>query len=140
MKLLLGLFLVVGMQAASFSINPVTLIKAIHAKASPTTKARRISEIVLLGMNFADYRTTIIGTGRGFCETNQRFNIDGCRLNEPKFTRAKIAVSGFALMQEIPIWKRHQEGWNKVFLITNITFAIPLTKGVINNTRYLLRE
>jgi hypothetical protein len=126
--------------AATISLNPVPLVKAMHRKASPTTRARRISEALLIGLTIADYRTTMRGMDRGFCETNQRLvGPDGCRINEPKFTRAKIGVASFAFAQELPIWRRHQEGWNRVFLISNITLSIPLAKGVINNYRVLTR-
>lgn len=139
--LLLLCAITTGLHAQTWSVDPVVISKAIFRRTSGTTKARRISEAILIGFNYADYRTTIIGTGRGFCETNPQFSLDGCRLNRPKFTYAKLAVTAFAASQEIsPLWRRHREGWNRVFLISNITLTIPLARGVVGNTRLLLRD
>lgn len=145
MSVIIRVFLIVialahNAASATISLDPVVVIKAIHAKASPSTKARRISEAVLMGLNIADYRTTMRGMDRGFCETNRLLiGPDGCGINEPKFTILKSTVAGFVVAQELPIWKRHQEGWNKTFLIINLTASIPLAKGVIGNTRLLLK-
>lgn len=131
--LLLLLASLLPLHAASFSINPITIAKAIHQKSSPSTKIRRITGAVLVGLNYTDYRTTIVGTGQGACELNPLLNIDGCKLNRPKFTFVKVAVFGYVAAQELPVWKRHQEGWNKLFTATNLGASIPLAIAVTNN-------
>lgn len=137
--LILAAMMAMSANAASFSINPVTIVKAMR-KAPGTTRARRISEAVLIGLTVADYRTTIRGMDRGFCELNNYLvGPDGCRVNRPKFTLVKSGVVAFAAMQEIPGWHRKSDVWNRVFLISNIGLSVPLAAGVVNNYRVLSR-
>ncbi len=125
--------------AAAISVNPVAMVKAIHDKASPSTRFRRVGEAILLGGNLVDWRTTLVATQNyHLCETNGVFTTSTCILNKPKFNWVKGAVTGFVLVQEVkPLWRRHEEGWNRTFTIIDFSLGVPMLIVGVNNWRII---
>ena len=133
MKWLLGLVLGISLQAQSIRVNPVQVYKALHNRTSPSTKIRRITEIVVVGFDIADWRTTYIGVDRGFCELNPLLVTKPCILNRPKLNLVKGAVIGVVGLEEAYSYKWGTDNSNKVITILNVAGAIPLGTAVINN-------